>query len=285
MLWVTRLAWIVVGVTGWTMIDDLGLGGGSVVAVASLATLGWVLGVGGLSIPATPTLTLARVTVPIAIPALGAVAIVGDDISTDATVGAVIAAVSATVIVLQPGFGRLYVQASAYGREDRHLLRTPPSYLLAAIVAWLVTVTAGVGAAIAFGGETWWLGGLLTALATAAAAFSWPRWYRLSRRWLVLLPSGVVIHDHLVLAETLMIPKADVAGLRLAPADTEAADLTGPAGGHAVEVLTRDAVTAIRAATPARPHGSALHLRACLVAPTRPGQALAAAQAYRLPVG
>lgn len=285
MTWTTRLVWIVVGVAGWSMIEGLDLGGVSAGTVAVLAGGAWILGVGGLSIPAVLTLTLARVAVPTSVPALGAIALAGDDISPDATVTAVIAALVATVIVVQPEFGRHYVQASAYGREERYLLRAPPSYLLAAIVAWLVAVAAGVGAALAFGQGIWWLGAVLTSLMVATTTFSWPRWHRLSRRWLVLLPSGVVVHDHLVLAETLMIPRPDVVGLRLAPADTEAADLTGPAGGHAVELLTRDPVTAIRAATPAQPRGSALHLQACLVAPTRPGRALAAAQAYQLPVG
>ena len=66
--------------------------------------------------------------------------------------------------------------------------------------------------------------------------WAWRRWHKLSRRWFVLVPTGVVVHDHLVLAETLMMRRNEVVGLRLAPADTEALDLTGPAAGHAVEV-------------------------------------------------
>jgi hypothetical protein len=95
----------------------------------------------------------------------------------------------------------------------------------------------------------------------------------------------LVIHDHLVLAETLMLRRAEIGRLHLAPAGTEAADLTGPAAGHAIEILTTESVTAIRAATPAKPTGTAIHLTACLVSPTRPGAALAAAGARRLPVG
>ena len=82
-----------------------------------------------------------------------------------------------------------------------------------------------------------------------------------------------------------MVRRNELAGLRLAPADTQAADLTGPATGHAVELLTRQPVTAILAATPAQPRGTAIHLTGGLVSPTRPGQVLAAAKARRLPVG
>lgn len=283
--WLARIAWIVVGVAGWTAIDELDMDGAAATTVAGGAAAIWLLGVGGLAIPSVITLTVARVVVPISIPALVAV-VAGDGEPTTATiVTAVTAALIATAVVMQPEFGRTYVQSSAYGREDRHLLRTPPSYLLAAVVAWLIGVGVGIGAMVAFARSTWWLGVVLIVGAAAVGVFSWPRWHRLSRRWLVLLPSGVVVHDHLVLAETLMVPRADVAGLRLALSNTEAADFTGPAGGHAVELLTREPVTAIRAPTPAQPQGTALHLRSCLVAPSRPGRALAAAAAYRLPVG
>jgi hypothetical protein len=95
----------------------------------------------------------------------------------------------------------------------------------------------------------------------------------------------VVLHDHVVLAETLMLRRQELSGLRLAPADTQAADMTGPASGHAVEVTTHEAVTAIYAATPNEPRGRVIHLTGCLVSPTRPGRLLAAAGARKLPVG
>ena len=113
----------------------------------------------------------------------------------------------------------------------------------------------------------------------------WPRWHRLSRRWFVIVPIGVVIHDPLVLAETVMLRRQEIAGIRLAPAGTEAADLTGPASGHAIEVSTHEPTTVIFAATPKAPRGTAIHLRACLIAPSRPGQVLHGAMRRRLPVG
>ena len=101
----------------------------------------------------------------------------------------------------------------------------------------------------------------------------------------MVVPVGLVIHDQLVLAETLMLRRQEIAGVRLAPGDTQAADLTGPAAGHAVEISTVEPVTALFAATPKQPRGTAIHLTACLVSPTRPGLALSAAAARRLPVG
>jgi hypothetical protein len=178
-------------------------------------------------------------------------------------------------------FGRGSVQASAYGAEDRHVLRAPPAYLAAAVVSWLATTGAMVvaGTLLAAGRPVW--GGVAGVTGTAMAIWSAPRWHRLSRRWLVVVPAGLVVHDHLVLAETLMITRAELSGVALARADTSAADLTGPAGGHALEITTHTPVTAILAPTPERPGGRAIHLTAALVAPSRPGRALAAATRRR----
>ena len=56
------------------------------------------------------------------------------------------------------------------------------------------------------------------------------------------------------------------------------ADLSGPAGGHLLEIRMRAMVTAVLNAGPRTPGGRAIHLAAALVAPSRPGAALAAAR-------
>jgi hypothetical protein len=89
------------------------------------------------------------------------------------------------------------------------------------------------------------------------------------------------VHDPIVLAETLMVTSANLQSIDLALAGTEAADLTGPSGGHALEVTVREMVTALLPATRQHPTGRALHVQAFLVAPSRPGRALAAATRRR----
>jgi hypothetical protein len=101
---------------------------------------------------------------------------------------------------------------------------------------------------------------------------------------LVLLPGSVVLHDPVVLGETLMVQRSNVAGARLALADTEAADLTGPAAGHALEIAVREMVLAVFAPTPDQPKGRAIHLQSFLVAPSRPGRALTAMAESKLPM-
>jgi hypothetical protein len=93
-----------------------------------------------------------------------------------------------------------------------------------------------------------------------------------------------VLHDPVVLADTLALRAAQVANMRLAPADTEAADFTGPASGYAIEVATTESITAVYAFTPSDPNGRAVHLTAFLVSPSRPGQVLRASAARGLRV-
>jgi len=283
--WVLRLAWIVVLVAGGAAIDGAtaprSADVGDTVRIA--AFVGWVGGVVAMAVPAVTSLTAVRLVVPVSIP----VAVVALSAGADPLDGwlFVVSSAVATVLAFAAELGRSFVQASAYGDEDRHLLRPPVAYLAAAAIAWVIWAALLIaGTALIADGRP--LPGALTVVgAIAVTLFAWPRWHRLARRWFVLVPIGVVVHDSLVLGETLMLRRPDLARIRLAPADTEAADLTGPASGHAVEISTNESETVILAATPKQPRGAAIHMRACLIAPSRPGRALAAASARRLPVG
>lgn len=266
--WVARAAWAGVGVLGWELLD----GAPAIAQIAGL--LLWVAGVAGLAVPSVVTLTIARTAVPLAIPAVAVTWAAGADAVTSAAT--LLVAAVATVTVATGEFGLTYVQASAYGHERRFPLRPPAAFLLAAGLAWLLAAAGLVAGTALMADGNWPVGVPVAAVGAAVAAFAWPRWYRLARRWLVIVPAGLVIHDHLVLSETAMFPRADLAAVGLAPAGTEAADLTGPAPGHLLEVRLHRAHTVILVGGPRRPTGTAIHLTACLVAPTRPGRTLSA---------
>lgn len=273
--WLLRAAWLLTGVLGSAAYDGaVADGAGATVAGIALA-VGWVAGVAAMAVPAVRSLTAARVIVPLSVPATVIMWIAGAD-AVDAA-PALGAAAVATVVACSADLGRAFVQASAYGAEDRHLLRPPAGYLGAAIVSWALAAAATVGGVVLLAAERWVAAVPITAVGIGIGAWSTPRWHRLARRWFVVVPVGLVVHDPLVLAETLMLRRVDVRGLQLAPAATEAADLTGPAGGHAIEITTTGPVTAVYAGTPDQPGGRAIHLTGCLIAPTRPGRALAAA--------
>ncbi len=282
--WVARVAWIVVAVVGGTAIETAVEGRSS--AVAWTAAIGgwglWAVAALGLAIASVWALTVVRVVTPLAIAATITAGIGGAPAVDLLLLGT--PAIIAVAAVTTAEFGRQWVQASAYGDEERFPLRFPVGAGLAAIVAWAVWTPALIAGPLLLAAQSWIVGAALSLLAIAGVVFLGPRWHRLSLRWFVLVPAGVVIHDPVVLADTFPLRTAQVASIGLAPADTEAADLTGPASGYAVEIATTESVTAVFAFTPAEPNGKAIHLRSFLIAPSRPGRALRSARARGLPV-
>lgn len=233
-------------------------------------------------VPGAMGLTALRILTPAGVVAAGG-ALVGGA-ATGVGVAALATAMVATAIAFSAEAGEALVQGAAYGHERRLPLRVPVAYLPAAVVAWIVWCAALVSAVVLLGAHQWAPG---TAIAAAAVGLTWllaRRLHRFSRRWLVLVPAGMVLHDHVVLGETLMVPKANVHRVALAYADTQALDLTGPAAGHALQVTVSEMVTILLAATRGEPRGKAVHAGAFLIAPSRPGRALTALGAAGLPV-
>ena len=125
----------------------------------------------------------------------------------------------------------------------------------------------------------------MTAIAVVGSVLLPRRWHQLSSRWLVFVPAGLVVHDRVVLAETLMVRRRALRSVGLALEGTDAVDLTGPAAGHLVEVTAVEPLTALLTATSRRARATPVELRSFLVSPTRPGVALAEARRRRFPVG
>ncbi len=284
-VWAARLVWLAVAVVGGAAFGEALATHSRPVQLTGTIGLwaGWGVVAVGMLVPSVRSLTVIRAVVP-----AGAVVAVAAGLRADGVASAamcVALAVVATALVFSGEFGEHLAQASAYGDERRFLLRPPLGFLVPAVVSWCVLCACALVGPLALAAEGWVPGVVLTAAAGALGWFLGRRFHRLSRRWLVLVPAGVVVHDHLVLADTAMFPTADVAGLALALADTQAADLTGPATGHAIEIRLHGMPTIVMAATRDKPGGRALHVGAVLVAPTRPGRALASAATRHLPVG
>lgn len=286
--WLTRLAWLLVAVLGGQAVGaaivDHPHDDAVVMTVAAWA--GWAAGALALAVPGVTTLTVARVVVPGSL-AVALVAIVGGAPATDAVaLGG--PALVATVFVLSGDVGRAWVQASAYGDEQRFPLRPPAGYLIAAVVSWLVAVGAAVALVVAVASSRWVAAGFAL-LGVGLAAWWLPRrWHQLSRRWLVTVPAGLVVHDPVVLADTLMIPRRSLTGLTLTRVGRgrplTAADLTGPASGPAVEITVAEPATVVYAPTRQDQKGRAIHARALVVSPSRPGAVLDECRRRRLPV-
>lgn len=257
-------------------------------SVAGLvATIAWGAAVGclviDLVVPSPLGLTLLRLVLPAAVPAAIVALVLGAAPAWG--VSALAVATLTTLVAFSAESAEALVQGSAYGNEQRLPLRVPAALLLPMALSWVVWCTAVLAAVLLLCARQWVLGAAVTVVAGLLTWLLSRRFHRFSRRWLVVVPAGVVVHDPVVLGETLMLQRANVTLARLAPADTEAADLSGPAAGHALEITVREMTLAVLAATHADPKGKALHVQSLLVAPSRPGRALRAIAAAKVPVG
>jgi len=244
--------------------------------VTVAAWLVWGVGVVALMVPSTLGLTTARMAAALSVCA----AVVSWVAGAGAAAGAafVAATVVSGLLIGSAEFGQRCVQASAYGDEDRFLLRPPAPFLAPIVLAGGLWVAAVIAGPLLLATAQWIAGVIAAIVAVVLTIGVVPRFNLLARRWLVLVPAGLVVHDPVVLGETLMIPRSDIDGIDLALADTEAADFTGPAAGHAVEISMTSMTDALLAPTKAAPRGTALHVRSFIVAPTRPGAVLRAWQ-------
>ena len=175
------------------------------------------------------------------------------------------------LLIYTSDFGMIQVQAGAYGNERRFLLRIPVSLVLPTLLTWVVLSALFVITDNLFESGLW-LGGSVVALFAAAAMWKFvPQLHRLTMRWLVRVPAGWVIHDGVLLAENLLMRTHNVGSMQLAPATTEAVDLSGITHGIPLEISLRE-MTDVRL-TPLLSKFTktvdALHVKQLLVAPSQ----------------
>ena len=99
--------------------------------------------------------------------------------------------------------------------------------------------------------------------------------HRLTNRFLVFVPNGLVVHDPTQLREPVLFVKREIAGLAPAPADTTAKDITAAALGLALEL--RLATATELSFVSGRTTTDNETVRSVLVAPTRPTAVMATA--------
>ena len=236
--------------------------------------LAYALVLAALLLPGPRALTVARIGVP-----AGGLELAFAAASTQEVVAVVglVAGLLGTLVALQPVYAEAQVDAASYGDERRFLLR-PPGPVLVALVApmWAGSV-AGVAVGPLLLADRGWAAGIVAAaVGLPAAAFAAHTLFRLARRWLVFVPNGLVVHDHLAVAEPLPLRRRNIASIGPAPADTSATDLTAQAFGMALELRLSEPVKA--GVRTGRNRSEDRSLTALLVSPSRPAAVLATAE-------
>jgi hypothetical protein len=239
------------------------------------------------AVPRTVSLTAVRIAAPAA-SAVGVwSALTGRRVGID-----VVAAVWSAVVLVAaftPQTGACFADGSSYGSERRMLLRPPLALLLGPVpLTWLVTVGGPVAGALLLAAEQWAAAALVLAVGVPAAVVGTRALHGLSRRWVVFVPAGLVLHDLQAMADPVLFPRPSIA--RLGPpavaglADAgEPLDLTLGAPGPCLQLDLREPTTvAPRRGRRILDVTEVAHVR---FTPTRPGAVLEEAAARRIPVG
>ena len=257
----------------------------TVVSTAAWAL--WLLILLAMAVPRPVTLTIARLGATGGVlAAVWAASDVGrnqSDVSTSVLAVGVVSAIVAFSTINLPGVGDRFVDGVSYGEEKRFLLRTPGPVLLVVLApsAIVVVVGATVGPLL-LADEQWLVGAVATVCGFGLAWFPLNALHRLTNRFLVFVPNGLVVHDLTQLREPVLFVKREIAGSAPAPADTTATDITAAALGLALE-LRLAAPTELSFVT-GRTTTDNRSVRSLLVAPTRPAAVMRTAMERKITI-
>ena len=282
--WPVRVAWVVLPLlAGPALTDALGElpAGERSLEVACGVGLwgGWAAVLVATLVPSTVSLTVLRIAAPAAVAAsVAALAVTGA--SAAAAVGTA-ACLVAALAALAPETSEAFVDGSSYGDERRLPVRVPVAVLAGpAELAWIATVVGALAGPLALASGRWLVGAALLAAGVPVARWGARVLHTLSRRWLVFVPTGFVIHDRLALLEPVLVRRSEIRSLGPAPAGSDALDLTAGAAGLALEVVLAAPVALL----PVRRGRTTEVVDAdrLLVTPSRPGRVLDEARRRRL---
>ncbi|HWW53849.1 MAG TPA: hypothetical protein VNY84_08770, partial [Acidimicrobiales bacterium] len=222
------------------------------------------------------SLTIVRVVTPATLLALVASASDGHASSVAIGAGGANAALVAALAFL-PATALMDVNGPAYPNERRFPLAVPGPLLLGPLpLAWAVAVSVPIAALLLLADRRWIAGAIATVVCVPTVALLGRAMHTLSRRWVVFVPAGLVLHDPLSLEDPVLFQRKVIERLGPAPAATDSLDLTHRAPGLALELVLTEKVPMVRM-HPARRQGESGASARLLFTPSRPGAVLAEA--------
>lgn len=280
--WLVRGLWLALPfTTGPALAASLDSASSPVQLVASAGLwLGWAVGMVATFAPHPLALTALRIVAPAAVVA-AVLAALADHASPLALAWATVACAWA----FAPAIGSVCVNGPAYPNERRFLLRPPGPLLMGPLPTFWVLAVAGIGAGpLLLAARQWALGGLALVVGWPLAFLILKSLHNLSRRWVVFVPAGMVLHDPMVLMDPMLFPRQDVTVLRPAGAvDPAFLDLSQKAPGLSVE-MELDEPTTIGLLRPGKREGDSVEASRLRFTPTRPGLVVAEARRRRIAV-
>ena len=286
MVWTARAAWIVLPFTTGAAIDDVIQPWSRTpqILAAALIWAAWFAGVVALLAPRPWGFTVLRVVAPCA--AALAVASAWSAPGLTAAV-AIASAVIAMFTSLSSAVAHACAASTAYGPEQRFPLRVPLSLLAGPLPLSVTAVAFGIATGpllLANGNLVAGIGALIVGVPTVGVLVR--SLSALDRRWIVLVPAGLVVVDPLTFPDPVLLPREAVASISRTPfavrrrGRDDGEILVG--GPGSILLACREPGTFLRRAGRGRVSLEADRLR---VSPVRPDAALRAVAAHRITVG
>ena len=285
--WVLRAIWICMPVVVGAAVSDAirAWSDAPRVTASTIAWVGWTIVLLAVLVPRPLSLTITRFGMPITFATAVATTMSG---RTSALTAVAALALSGAALTLgtRGDFARTCAQGAAYGDEERFPLKVPPALLLGILpVAVGMVAAAVVVGPLLLADRQWVLGAIVVLVCGFIDAFVVRLVHQLSRRWIVLVPAGLVIADPLTLTDPVLFPRARIAGL--GPADPlrrppdDACDLRLGASFGSCALLLADSADIMRRV---RNRGVTVHANLLLVTPTAAPALLERARARRIHV-
>jgi hypothetical protein len=217
MLWLVRAAWaslpITAGPAAAGALDDWSTPPRG--AAEALLWAAWAITLIAMLAPRPIGLTVVRIVAP-TFTALAAILLAAGSADRAEAAVALLATLVASLLALAiPALSLASANGVAYGDERRYPLRIPPALWLGLLPVAPLLVSMGVAAGpllLADGRVLAAVGALLAGL--PVAAFAARSLHSLSRRWVVLVPAGLVLVDPLTLPDPVLFMRERIRALR-----------------------------------------------------------------------
>ena len=198
--------------------------------------------------------------------------------SVSGIIGLAASAIAACVALSAP-LGDKFSDGASYGDERRFLLRAPgPVLLLLGPLAWLTSVAGLTVGPILLLNKNFLFGSLISLCGFPLAALASNAIYQLGKRWLVLVPAGILLHDHLSVGDPTLIPRNQLANFSPAKVETNALDLSQNSFGLSLEIQCLTPLSMMLRTGTRKTTNETSIVESFLINPVRPNVLLAEAQ-------
>jgi hypothetical protein len=196
---------------------------------------------------------------------------------------AVVSALLAAALVGSAETATWCIDGPAYPNECRHALKTPINLVPVALVVSILTASSAIAFPLLLAARLWVLGCIAATVAAVMAVVGTRSLHQLSRRFVVFVPAGFVLHDHIALMDPVLFRRNVVETIGPAVVDTDSLDLTLGASGMPLEVHLHEKVELTKLSKDRKTADVGKTAR-FLVSPMRPGAVIREAAARRYAV-